>query len=116
MEIKLSTTQRGFAFGEFTDLYGAKCSIQKSSLATDDAIWLGVDDADLKIMARDAVAIGREDLLGEGPERLNGWVSYPVPEQVLATTRMHLNREQVASLLPLLQYFVEHGELPREGL
>lgn len=34
---------RGFARAEFEDLYGQKCSIQKSSLATSDAIWLGVD-------------------------------------------------------------------------
>ncbi len=115
MKIKLKTTVRGFLRGEFKDLYGAKCSIQKSSLATDDAIWLGVNDPDLKIMARDAITIGRKDLLNEGHERLNGWVSYPVPNQVLATTRMHLNRKQVAALLPLLQYFMEHGELPRDG-
>lgn len=43
--IVLSNTERGFAIGEFFDLSGAHCSIQKSSLATDDAIWLGVDVA-----------------------------------------------------------------------
>lgn len=26
--------------------------------------------------------------------------------------RMHLNQEQVKALLPLLEYFVEHGRLP----
>ena len=112
MSINLSPTQRGFLRGEFTDRYGAKCSIQQSSLATEGAIWLGVNDPDLKIMARDAVAIGRDDLLNDGPERLNGRVAYPVPDTVLATTRMHLTQEQVAELLPLLIYFAENGELP----
>lgn len=40
--IVLSKTDRGFSWGNFTDLYGAQCAISKSSLATDDAIWLGV--------------------------------------------------------------------------
>lgn len=115
MAINLSPTQRGFLRGEFTDRYGAKCSIQMSSLATESAIWLGVNDPDLKIMARDAVAIGRDDLLNDGPERLNGWVAYPVPDTVLATTRMHLTQEQVAELLPLLIYFAENGELPQSA-
>lgn len=41
--MNLEKNQRGFENGKFTDLYGEKCSIQKSSLATDDAIWLGID-------------------------------------------------------------------------
>jgi len=97
--IKKETTGRGFALGKFTDLYGAECSIQKSSLATDDAIWIGVDDANPIIMA----SIVREDLTGT--------VKYPIPEEVMLTTRMHLNREQVAELIPILQHFVETGDV-----
>lgn len=41
--IEFKKTQRGFLFGEFKDRYGAECSIQESSLATEAAIWLGVD-------------------------------------------------------------------------
>lgn len=41
---ELRPTQRGFARAEFTDRYGNACSIQKSSLATEDAIWLGCDE------------------------------------------------------------------------
>lgn len=103
--MKKSKTNRGFALAEFTDLYGAKCSIQKSSLATDDAIWLGVDDADPKIMASQAKSFGIET------KETTGWVSYPVPDEVLMTTRMHLNRKQVAKLLPVLQKFVDTGEI-----
>lgn len=42
--INIEKTGRGFLRGEFSDLYGEKCSIQESSLATEDAIWLGADD------------------------------------------------------------------------
>lgn len=115
MQITLTPNSRGFMQGQFSDLYGEKCSIQHSSLATDNAIWLGIDEVELKILARDAVAIGRDDLLGEGAERFRGWVDYPVPDCVLKAARMHLNQEQVAALIPLLQYFVEHGELPRSN-
>lgn len=37
-------TNRGFLVEGFADLYNAPCSIQESSLATQRAIWLGVDD------------------------------------------------------------------------
>ena len=37
-------SQRGFYYHEFTDMYGEKCSIQDSSLATEPAIWLGCDE------------------------------------------------------------------------
>jgi hypothetical protein len=43
VEMEVKPTQRGFWRVEFTDRYGAECSLQKSSLATEDAIWLGVD-------------------------------------------------------------------------
>jgi hypothetical protein len=36
-------TARGFALIKFADLYRQECSIQKSSLATEDCIWFGVD-------------------------------------------------------------------------
>lgn len=36
-------TQRGFAVAKFTDRYGSICSIQDSSLASEAAIWLGVN-------------------------------------------------------------------------
>lgn len=42
--ITLVPTERGFTRAEFMDRYGRTCSIQKSSLATEDAIWLGCDE------------------------------------------------------------------------
>lgn len=32
---------RGLLIAKFKDLYGVECSIQTSSLATEDALWLG---------------------------------------------------------------------------
>lgn len=42
---------------------------------------------------------------------LTGWLPYPIPKDVHISTRMHLTRDQVASLLPALHRFVETGEL-----
>lgn len=82
LDFKFKPTPRGFSRADFKDLYGAPCSIQASSLATDDAIWLGCDELGIE----------------------------PVSKEPFAQ-RMHLNREQVASLLPILERFVETGEL-----
>lgn len=39
--IHLKPTSRGFQRGLFVDRYGAECSIQESSLATESCVWLG---------------------------------------------------------------------------
>lgn len=101
----ITTTGRGFEFTEFYDRYNQKCSVQKSSLATEDCIWFGVDDVNPKIMARDAAKCGVQT------EEEVGWVTFPIPSEVLLSTRMHLTREQVADLIPILQKFVDTGEL-----
>jgi hypothetical protein len=41
----MAATDRGFARLTFQDRYGAACSLQKSSLATGQCIWLGVNEA-----------------------------------------------------------------------
>lgn len=92
--IKIKHTERGFAFCAFKDLYDISCSLQKSSLATVDAIWLGVDDPKPQIMDNE-----------------KGWTPYNIPKDVLLSTRMHLTRDQVAELLPILEHFVETGEI-----
>lgn len=96
MKLKKTRTARGFALVEFKDRYDNRCSLQKSSLATEDAIWLGIDDA--------------------APKRLvpgQGWTPVEFPPDTSFQTRMHLTRAQVKKLLPLLQNFVETGELPQ---
>jgi len=87
-------TNRGFLIFEGKDLYGGNWHIQKSSLATEDAIWIGLDNAEPKIMGG------------------TGWVDYPLPEDVFISTCVHLNRDQVEEILPLLSHFVETGKLP----
>lgn len=75
---------RGFLKGRFKDRYGAQCSIQKSSLATEDCIWLGCDHETFDQQCRPCGA------------------------------RMHLTQQMVADLLPILQHFAETGELPAD--
>lgn len=101
----MNKTERGFALHEFTDLYGVGCKLQKSSLATEDAIWLGAKEIGLKKFM--PYAGGWKDVeLEMDPHGVNH----------IANTSMHLSREQVAALLPMLQQFVETGEIePAEG-
>ena len=100
MEIKIRHTERGFAIAEFRDEYGEQCSIQKSSLATDDCIWLGVDAPSVKV-GPPWKDVDLDTMLGEFGD-------------VNIHSRMHLTREHVAALLPLLKAFVETGELESE--
>jgi hypothetical protein len=103
--VEMGVTARGFPRGAFSDLYGSPCSIQKSSLATDDAIWLGVDDVSPKVLHGDARKLGIET------DATCGLVPYPIPQEVSMATRMHLSREQVAQLLPILERFVATGDI-----
>ncbi len=96
MEFK-PANDRGFLRGEFVDRYGAKCSLQESSLATEACIWLGVNEPEVKILVP-----------GEG------WKDVPIPEGATRSGWMHLTQKMVADLLPALQHFVETGELPAD--
>lgn len=101
MNFKQDRTTRGFDRIQFADAYDDACVIQKSSLATDQAIWFGIQDANPHIMA------------SKTPEGGVGWVPYAIPADVKLTTRMHLTQAQVKKLLPILQGFADHGELPQ---
>lgn len=90
----MDKTQRGFSFSDFYDQRNVQCSIQKSSLATEDCIWFGCNNADPKHLV---------------PGK--GWTPVEMPKQYIANTRMHLTREQVKNLLPALQNFVDTGNL-----
>lgn len=100
-------TGRGFRFYEFKDLNGYSCAIQKSSIATENAIWLGLESASPMILHRDATMLGIEH------NKTCGWVDYPIPEEVSLNTRMHLTQEQAMELGKMLIHFAESGELPR---
>jgi hypothetical protein len=111
-------TGRGFDTVTFHDEYGHECSIQESSRAVfenDDGtvndplgwIWLGIDDAKPQIMKSVAKKMGMELPPGE----VSGWMPYPIPEDVLLTTRMHLNETQVRGLITRLTLWLKTGSL-----
>ncbi len=83
--MKKRKTERGFEICEFEDRYGQKCSLQKSSLATEDAIWLGVSNT--------------------GPHMGSS------ANQDVEHGRMHLTKAQVKKLIPHLVKFAETGVL-----
>jgi hypothetical protein len=102
-------TQRGFQIIEFKDRYDNSCELQQSSLADYDqpgtsAVWLGISDPKPQIMTVDAIRLGIK------AEESNGWVPYPIPSEVLLSTRMHLDLEQAKWLVTELQYWIENGK------
>ena len=92
----IEATERGFKVGKFRDSYNNDCSIQKSSSAMDDYIWLGIDKPKLTVF---------ED------ENMGKYINTVLPKNWMVDSRMHLSRKQVAELLPALQKFVETGDL-----
>ena len=93
-----STTNRGFAIYESKDSNGVDFSIQKSSSAMEDKIWFGANDIGLKHFK---AHVGWSDVE----------LTDTIEEHYVANNRLHLNQEQVAELLPILQKFVETGEI-----
>lgn len=92
-------TNRGFGIIRFNDDYGEACTLQESS-ACDPHIWLGVHDPHPQIMCSDAIRLGIP--LDENCEHYNGkpcgWQKYDIPEEVVLSTRMHLNPAQAKEL------------------
>lgn len=102
--MKTETTNRGFGLIHFTDANDVACSLQESSAAREEGlIWLGCDEIGLK---KFVPYKGWSDVELEN-DAPNGVVH-------TANTRMHLTQSQVRGLLPALQYFAEHGVLPKE--
>ena len=107
MSIKFSQHTRGMYYYEFKDSYGANCSLSESSAArieyedghvSDGKIWFGMDSDHEGYKAG---IIGKTVNLPDGT---------PTP----VGSRMHLSQSMVRELLPLLEYFAEHGELPEQ--
>ena len=94
--MKIERNQRGFENCNFEDSYNNQCSIQKSSSAMDDFIWLGIDKPKLTVF--------KDESMGQ-------YLETTLPKTWMVDSRMHLSREQVAELLPILHKFVETGEL-----
>lgn len=95
-------TERRFDIIKFKDRYDVECSIQKSSLATEDAIWLGCSEIEIQTFI-------------PGP----GWRKWTIEQlkivlggrEIVANNRMHLSIEKVRELLPILHRFVDTGEI-----
>lgn len=88
------TNARGFPYYEFNDFYGDKCSLQLSSLASDRAVWFGLDDAVPKVL-----------ISGQG------WRKVELPPDCFVGSRMHLSQQQVRDILPKLKAFAKTGRL-----
>lgn len=92
----------------FLDHYNKKCSLQISSAATAECVWLGIEDAEPRILTTDAIRLGvikEEDVPHNFLGEPCGWIKYPVPQEVSFTTRMHITREQAKQLaLKLLEF------------
>ena len=101
--MKMEHTRRGFTFTKFIDSGNNECSLQESSCATENRIWLGCTKINLKYF--NANQGGWVDITE--PDTVN-----TVEEHYYANNHMHLNQEQVRNLLPLLTHFAEHGTLP----
>ena len=107
--MELKQTARGFDLIEFEDRSNQKCSLQKSSIATEDCIWLGLD----KLYIKEFYPMPREtdeswfNVTMEDLDKLK----HRPQNEIHGFTRMHLSQEQVKELLPYLQRFAETGEL-----
>lgn len=107
--MEITKTDRGFELVVFDDANEEKCTLQQSSAtmggrAGTDFIWLGVHEPRIQIMKSDAVALGI-NVEGE----VSGWMDYPLPHGVESFSRMHLCRDHVMQLIPLLQRWVVTG-------
>jgi hypothetical protein len=102
---KAERTPRGMSL-DFKDIYGLPCSLQQSTLASEPALWLGVDDPEPKIMKSKALAHGLPLPVGE----VSGWMPYPIPDDVLISSRMHLNVPQVKALIGHLQQWLKNEQ------
>lgn len=106
-------TNRGFELQFFTDDYGSECSIQESSSVIPH-IWLGVDEPEIKIQWKDAVAAGIDVVKDDPGTNECGWCTLKLPHGTLVKSRMHLNREQAEALAKKLLAFAANGYLPTE--
>lgn len=95
--MRKTKTARGFGIRKFKDVNGVECSVQESS--SGDNIWLGACEIGL--------AVGypwREISDAEIKAKFGA-------EVIQSNRRMHLNIKQVKELIPILQKFVESGEI-----
>lgn len=85
------TTTRGFKLCTLTDNYGNEFTLQKSSIATDDMLWVGIPHPDVAV----------------GPP----WRKFDLPENAIIHSRAHITREQARGIAMALLVFAETGDL-----
>lgn len=100
--MKVKHTNRGFAYFEFKDVHGNVCNIQKSSNGMQSCIWLGSREIGLRGFIP---YVGWSDITDDQFRAKYGFQDF------VANNRMQLNRKQVAKLLPILQKFVDTGDI-----
>ena len=107
---EMGFTERGFYHLEFTDRYGEQCSLQESSLATEDAIWLGINEPKINEFWKEA-APAEKHLTSKWETRSKEDLKQSPNNDICINGRMHLTRDMVKVLLPYLYNFVKTGEL-----
>jgi hypothetical protein len=84
MKLKFKpANDRGFLRADFKDRNGEDCSMQESSIATEQCIWLGQNEGTHHHVTGDCLA------------------------------RMHLNRKMAREIGLALLHFADTGELPK---
>lgn len=114
-DLEHGRTSRGFTHMGFEDLYGEGCSLQMSSLATQAAVWLGIDNQKVLVFAPAGTDVSVQLNYKDGN---SGWADAEIGvtgnehASVLQSGRMHLSQDLIKLLLPSLQHFAAHGKLP----
>ena len=105
-------TNRFFKFGNFKDCLGENCSIQESSAATEERIWLGLDKPKVCVMSIDKPKIEKIEFHpNDGSTETTGWQEADLPNFIHVFGRMELNRSQCLELGKILIEFGKTGEL-----
>ncbi len=102
MTVVISRTERGFALGEFFDAKGVACSIQNSSLATESAIWFGVEKANPQKLEEGILVAVKPPV---DPIPIAGWPG--MSHDILYNTRMHLTIRNIKTLIRNFEKFLE---------
>lgn len=111
-KIKKEFTNRGFKRGNFTDALGEECSIQESSTATEERIWLGIDEPKLTAMSINVPGLPPIKWVpDEGSTKTTGWSTAVLPKDAHIFGRMELNRKMCRKLGRILTRFAETGKL-----
>lgn len=115
MKLEFKKTPRGFVVAKFLDRYKHPCSIQESSLATEAAVWLGIDtDTKSPDGERSFEEIFEHAMRCDGLKQAD---KETFRKGFEACGRMHLTVDMAKQIISSLTVFVETGFLPsgRDG-